>query len=217
MNRFAYANGNPISAIDPFGTMAQDAAQNGSIWNGVWQAAVGGLQDIADKVGTAAGLIAYNNVAGDVKLGFGAGYGGYLDFSQNGEGGYGVDVGFGNAFGGIISATLNTDIPSALKPAPEGYGASFGYSFTASGKLGTFEADAELSGNDTFSSNGNYQLNPVAGGFSIGPPGGTVGPQVNGNLFNASEVNGNPLQGQATIGAGTGVFFFAGVHAGVRF
>jgi hypothetical protein len=29
MNRFAYANGNPISAIDPFGTMAQDAPANG--------------------------------------------------------------------------------------------------------------------------------------------------------------------------------------------
>jgi hypothetical protein len=28
LNRFAYANGNPISAIDPFGTMAQDVAPN---------------------------------------------------------------------------------------------------------------------------------------------------------------------------------------------
>ncbi|HMD61965.1 MAG TPA: hypothetical protein VKG78_11060 [Opitutaceae bacterium] len=28
MNRFAYANGNPVSAIDPFGTMAQDVNPN---------------------------------------------------------------------------------------------------------------------------------------------------------------------------------------------
>jgi hypothetical protein len=44
MNRFAYANGNPISSIDPFGTMAQDAPQM------VVSVAVGTSFTIGDKL-----------------------------------------------------------------------------------------------------------------------------------------------------------------------
>jgi len=182
----------------------------------VWQAAVGGLQNVADSLGYAAGLVAYNNVPGDLKVGFGAGLGGYIDYSQDGEGGHGIELGFGDALGWTAGGTLTREIPSALTPSPQGGGGSFGYNFSASGKIGTIEGDAELNGNAIFSSNGNYQIAPFRGGANVGPGGLSEGPQVNGNIFNASALNGRLLQGQATLNAGTGIFFFAGIHAGGR-
>jgi hypothetical protein len=57
----------------------------------------------------------------------------------------------------------------------------------------------------------------ITGEGSVGSVGGSVGPQINGNLHDPSSMNVQPLHGEANAGAGTGIFFFGGVHVGVRF
>jgi hypothetical protein len=220
LNLYGYVANNPIFRTDPLGLFLGTSLNAGEWLGAVVTGAGEGFQgNVIDPLGTAAGLAVYNNVAGDVKLGFGAGLGGYIDVSQNGNGGYGIDAGFGNAFGGTFSATVSKDIVQGGSSCPtsSSAGGEFGYNVSAEGRVGPFGAGAGLTGTAAFYGNGDYQINPLTGNGSIGLLGGQNGPQINGNLFNASAVSGSLLNPQVSVSAGTGVFFFAGAHAGFNF
>ena len=96
LNRYAYANGNPVTEIDPFGTMAQDLDPNGrltisEILSAIWSGAKEGLYNAtigsAVNAGTEAGQM-------------------YIDAREGGSGvlaalGLAVSQGLGRETGGL--------------------------------------------------------------------------------------------------------------------
>ena len=217
MNGYTYANGQPITGIDPFGLFMGTPLSAGEWFGAVATGAGEGFQhNVIDPIGTAAGLAVYTNVPGTVKLGVGVGAAGYVSIGRSESGAYTVDGGFGDGFGGVLDVSTKSPTHETIN----GRALSFGAGVESEIHVGPASVDWGVNGSATFANNGNYVIDVKgeAAAAIAGTPfnvGGEAGPTITGNLANDSSVRGDlfgPPEAQAS--AGFGSMIFVGVHGG---
>lgn len=110
-------------------------------------------------------------------------------------------------------------MPEHKGPVDSPKSISFGASLTAEGKVGPFGGSGGLNGEATFDSNGNYNVVPVNAEAGVGYIEGSVDVvRGTGNFTNSFAANYQILPApQIKVTSGFGIFYFAGVHAGIHF
>jgi RHS repeat-associated protein len=226
LNWYAFCSNNPVSNTDPFGLCRQapNLVDVPDPWNPLswsWDewvdAANAAKAGVGDPIGTAAGLMIYGDVPGTVKIGAGAGYGGYVEIGRSGNGTYTI-TGAGG-WGAGAEFTVSTDSPT--NDIIVGHGLSFGDVITADGHAGPVAVSGQLSTKNSFDIKGNYSLDLFKLETQLGlegtklSVGGQWGPTVKGNLGDSSSRFSVPIEPKASFGLGG--MLFMGVHVGYSF
>ena len=205
LNHFAYANGNPVSLIDPFGLNGESTGDSSFYWTGTSQNSVPNITTTLYpnvNTGPQMGPVGFTPAAPyyDPNLPTS------ISINQSGEQAFQPNQ--TSLYGGTfqIGLTLN------WQGGPLNLTGSSGLVFDSNGHFGTYYTGgggggvgAGLSGGLTFATSNGGNINDLAGPFAYGS--GTLGAILSGSVdgFGGPGSHGQPIIGGGfTIGIGAG-------------